>query len=434
MAGLGVMACSFSAFADSIPRESATLTIDRGGPGQCSAVGLTPAFAAREHREEARKKYAEWQAYVEQKERERAVIETTMRLRQAALSSRPTPSSFDALPVNQAQVTPAELVRASATPTPGVAFVPTVVTNEILATNDAINANPRRYSFYDPEGHLLAETELTTAEQPAIEWSYVWFDSQPLAQINDRTGEISYYFNDHLGTPILQTNMAGTVVWRAEYEPFGDVFAFRVGAERYQPLRFPGQEATESGDLSYNIHRWYRRSMGRYTQPDPIDPRDGLSPYAYALGNPLRFFDPLGLYPTIDCPGCGDTRGTRVRDALDELTRRADSVPWAGLKRCWSRSRDKLTRIKCVTDPSECRTAGERGEAISVRAWYDGGGSVRVCPSAFSTSCGLLNTLAHESLHDCFGLPDFPKPSDTDAVVLGMADKYFPSSPCPSER
>ena len=105
----------------------------------------------------------------------------------------------------------------------------------------------------------------------------LWFGGEPLAQINNSTGEVAYYFNDHLGTPILQTNQTAQVVWRAEYEPYGQVFTLRAGEGRHQPLRLPGQEAEQfdSGangvsERSYNIFRWYRAGWGRYTQADPV--------------------------------------------------------------------------------------------------------------------------------------------------------------------
>jgi len=57
-----------------------------------------------------------------------------------------------------------------------------------------------------------------SAATPSIAWDYLWFGGEPLAQINNATGEVLYYFNDHLGTPILQTSQTAQVVWRAEYD------------------------------------------------------------------------------------------------------------------------------------------------------------------------------------------------------------------------
>lgn len=46
--------------------------------------------------------------------------------------------------------------------------------------------------------------------------------------------------------------------------------------------------------LYYFNHRWYDPGIGRFISEDPI--KDGLSWYAYANNNPLRFFDSTGLY------------------------------------------------------------------------------------------------------------------------------------------
>ncbi|MFZ2492325.1 MAG: RHS repeat-associated core domain-containing protein, partial [Thermoanaerobaculia bacterium] len=156
----------------------------------------------------------------------------------------------------------------------------------------------RRYSFYTPELNLMAESEETSLPAPRIEYEYIWFAGQPLAQVNRTTGEVAWYFNDHLGAPLLQTDSSATVVWRAEHEPYGAVHTFRVGTDIYQPLRLPGQEAGDS-EFAYNIFRWYRVGWGRYTQPDPVFrrfPYDGSALYMYADESPVGTADPLGLY------------------------------------------------------------------------------------------------------------------------------------------
>jgi RHS repeat-associated protein len=141
---------------------------------------------------------------------------------------------------------------------------------------------PRRVSLYTPELQLMAETTMTTTATPPVEYEYIWLGGQPLAQITTATSEVAYYFNDHLGTPILQTSSTGAVVWRVEREPYGKTFTHRGGATRHQPLVFPGQE--EEGELSYNVFRWYRAGWGRYTQGDLDRENAPFHPYDYANG------------------------------------------------------------------------------------------------------------------------------------------------------
>jgi RHS repeat-associated protein len=151
-----------------------------------------------------------------------------------------------------------------------------------------------RHYLYSRDFALLAETASTGSAVKPIEHEYIWLSGSPIAQVDVATGAIAFTFADHLGTPILQSNAAGEVLWRAEYEPYGAVWTLRAGAGRHQPLRFAGQEVRE-GDLSYNVFRWYRAGSGRYTQADPIGLTGGIHPYLYAGANPLSMIDPLGL-------------------------------------------------------------------------------------------------------------------------------------------
>ena len=156
-------------------------------------------------------------------------------------------------------------------------------------------------------------TESTMTATPAPAWDYVWFGGQPLTQIEVATGAVRTYFNDHLGTPILQTDAAGTVVWRIEHEPYGEDYAFRAGADLHQPLRLPGQEREVGNELAYNVFRWYRGGWGRYSQADPLGLGGGPNLYGYVSANPTRFVDPRGLvrwtceygYGTGELPGGG---------------------------------------------------------------------------------------------------------------------------------
>jgi RHS repeat-associated protein len=144
----------------------------------------------------------------------------------------------------------------------------------------------------------MAESASSGPAPRASRYEYLWFNGEPAAQVEPATGTVSYYFNDHLGAPILQTDSTGTVVWRVEREPYGERYATRVGSERHQPLGLPGQEYDASSDRQYNIFRWYRASWGRYTQADPAQRMKQLWPYAYGLDRPTSVIDPWGLEAT----------------------------------------------------------------------------------------------------------------------------------------
>ncbi len=152
---------------------------------------------------------------------------------------------------------------------------------------------PAELFFYTPELKMLNVVSPTYGRVADV----IWFGSRPVADHDEST--VRYTFTDHLDTPILQTVSNGAVVWRVEYEPFGNVYALRAGdAADDQPLRFPGQQVaynTGSGEETYNVFRWYRSGWGRYTQADPIGIHGGLNLYAYVNGQPTAHTDRFGL-------------------------------------------------------------------------------------------------------------------------------------------
>ncbi|MEO8429941.1 MAG: RHS repeat-associated core domain-containing protein [Acidobacteriota bacterium] len=200
---------------------------------------------------------------------------------------------------------------------------------EATAVSSIVPGN--RYFFYTPEMSLLAESALGTSGTPAIQYEYVWFGGEPVAQIDGGT-TVHWTFADHLGTPWVQTDAAGVQYWRAEYEPYGRVFSLST-ADQHQPLRLPGQEAEQLNlgangvsERSYNVFRWYRPSWGRYAEPDPLGldaarrlssvPANALSadpqanPYLYAAARPLYLIDPYGLIPCTTCDECPSGKWT----------------------------------------------------------------------------------------------------------------------------
>jgi uncharacterized protein RhaS with RHS repeats len=56
--------------------------------------------------------------------------------------------------------------------------------------------------------------------------------------------------NDHLGTPQKMTDSSGTVVWAADYKPFGEVTI--TVSTITNNLRFPGQYYDAETGLNYN--------------------------------------------------------------------------------------------------------------------------------------------------------------------------------------
>jgi len=99
--------------------------------------------------------------------------------------------------------------------------------------------------------------------------------------------------NDHLATPQKMTDSSGTVVWAADYKPFGE--ATITVSTITNNLRFPGQYYDAETGLNYNYYRDYNPALGRYPQADPIGLWGGLNLYAYVRNNSANKIDPFGL-------------------------------------------------------------------------------------------------------------------------------------------
>jgi len=183
-----------------------------------------------------------------------------------------------------------------------------VLSSKIIVDDTiSLDPPPTDVYFYTPELSMLNVVAHKTGRTADV----IWFGSRPVADHGDT--DLRYTYTDHLGTPTLQTTPTATITWRAEYEPFGNVYALRAGTSKDdQPLRFPGQQvfySTGAGEESYNIFRWYRSGWGRYTQADPLarfvpvwQPAEiSAALYGYAGTNPLSYVDPNGL-KCCECP------------------------------------------------------------------------------------------------------------------------------------
>jgi RHS repeat-associated protein len=144
------------------------------------------------------------------------------------------------------------------------------------------------------------------------------------SQLSLAESEVYFVHNDHLGTPQILTKHDQSVVWKAEYKPFGDAVINEDpdgdGNTVEFNIRFPGQYYDKETGYYYNYYRTYDPSLGRYIQSDPIgiledysDPQmqvalhqgiplrsaangGGLNHvYGYVEANPIRYIDPLGL-------------------------------------------------------------------------------------------------------------------------------------------
>ena len=106
---------------------------------------------------------------------------------------------------------------------------------------------------------------------------------------------------DHLNTPRLVANAAGTAVWIwDQQEPFGDNVTDEnpSGIGTFElALRLPGQRYDTETSLYYNYFRDFDPTIGSFKESDRVGLRGGLNTYAYVGGNPVADTDMFGLSP-----------------------------------------------------------------------------------------------------------------------------------------
>lgn len=101
---------------------------------------------------------------------------------------------------------------------------------------------------------------------------------------------VTYYHNDHLGSPIAATDDTGTVVWQQAYGPWGLKLTANTDERGYT-----GNWLDEETGLADHKARWYTSSIGRFTGIDPVKWHEtnihSFNRYAYASNNPYAYVD-----------------------------------------------------------------------------------------------------------------------------------------------
>lgn len=145
-------------------------------------------------------------------------------------------------------------------------------------------------------GDPLVESPLTGK---TFTEEYVFFNGKRIARRDVSTGDVYYYFSDHLGSADTVTSASGTIEEQSDYYPFGgEVVVFGSDPNTY---KFTGkQRDTETGN-DYFGARYYSSSFGRFLTVDKIittparlsDPQR-LNLYDYSRSNPLSYIDVNG--------------------------------------------------------------------------------------------------------------------------------------------
>ncbi len=209
--------------------------------------------------------------------------------------------------------------------------------NKQVEVKNSANYTIGRY-YYDGDGKRVkkiaydangTETETTIFVYDAGGKSIAEYSD---VVANSTDAEVAYLTADHLGSPRINTDENGAVTARHDYHPFGEEIATtqRTTGLNYSGdtirKQFTGYERDPETDLDFAQARYYAKILGRFGNPDPMlssgeiyEPQS-WNRYVYVLNNPLRFFDPSGMFlwsPELGGPDTDDDLRKKLKNAKD---------------------------------------------------------------------------------------------------------------------
>jgi len=128
------------------------------------------------------------------------------------------------------------------------------------------------------------------AETIRRDYLYAPHAFQPLAFREQ--GRTYWLQADARGAIIRAFDEAGSVVWRATYDSFGQAQVETDDVR--QPWRLMGQYHDDETGLHYNLARYYSPQMRSYLSLDPLWDYRRTTNYSYARNDPWNLVDPVG--------------------------------------------------------------------------------------------------------------------------------------------
>jgi RHS repeat-associated protein len=128
---------------------------------------------------------------------------------------------------------------------------------------------------------------------------------------------VKYQHTDALGSPVAESNQAGVVTNRINYDPYGSLISGTAGSVGYT-----GHVMDPITGLTYMQQRYYDPAVGRFLSVDPVTASSinggNFNRYKYAANNPYRFVDPDGRKETT-CTGSRVGCPSTTQGALQNL-------------------------------------------------------------------------------------------------------------------
>jgi RHS repeat-associated protein len=114
---------------------------------------------------------------------------------------------------------------------------------------------------------------------------------EPLAE--SRSGTVSYYEQDGVGSVTSLSSATGTLAQTYAYDSFGNTTNSSGSLTNF--FRYAGREFDTESGLYFNRARYYGPSVGRFLSEDPVDFDGGINFYEYVGNNPVDSSIRLGF-------------------------------------------------------------------------------------------------------------------------------------------
>lgn len=209
--------------------------------------------------------------------------------------------------------------------------------NRLKATGGASNQygydgdgkRVRQPGLYYVQSSVLDKVAMEVDANANVQRAYVYLNNK-LVALQSTDGNFYWAHSDHLNSGRMLTSTAGSMAYRADFDPFGQVtYEWSAsGNNNLNTRKFTGYERDATG-LDYAQARTYTSGWGRFTQSDPLGSGFGgrkpnplgaartglpqtLNRYSYVSNDPINKTDPSGLLvrnPEDGCLCCGGGGG-----------------------------------------------------------------------------------------------------------------------------